>query len=91
MADLERTLHRKLEKTAKGFRVILLNGQRQVGKTTLLKNMTKGAKRGYVTLDDMKARKLAKSDPELFISQNPPPVIIDEVQYAPELFPCISC
>jgi len=90
MADLERTLHPVLENTAKGFRVILLNGQRQTGKTTLLKNIAKGTKRGYVSLDDMNARKLARADPELFIGQNPPPVIIDEVQYAPELFPYIK-
>jgi len=90
MADLERTLRPALELAAKGFRVILLNGQRQVGKTTLLRNMTKGTKRSYVSLDDMNARKLAQTDPELFIQQYPPPVIIDEVQYAPELFPYIK-
>ena len=43
-----------------------------------------------VTLDDMNARKLARTDPELFIQHYPPPVIIDEVQYAPELFPYIK-
>jgi len=90
MADLERTLCPVLEKTAKGFRVILLNGQRQVGKTTLLRNLSKDTKRRYVSLDDMNAKKLAQTDPELFIAQNPPPVIIDEVQYAPELFPYIK-
>ena len=90
MTDLERTLHPVLERTAKGFRVILLNGQRQVGKTTLLKNMAKRTNRGYISLDDMNARKLANTDPELFLSQNPPPVIIDEIQYAPELFPYIK-
>ena len=90
MADLERTMCYVLENTAKGFRVLLLNGQRQVGKTTLLKNIAEGTKRGYVSLDDLNARKLAQTDPELFIAQNPPPVIIDEVQYAPELFPYIK-
>ena len=90
MTDLERTLHLVIEKTAKGFRVLLLNGQRQVGKTTMLKNMAKGTKRGYVSLDDMDSRKLAQQDPELFLQQNPPPVIIDEIQYAPELFTYIK-
>ena len=90
MADLERTLQPVLEKAADGFRVILLNGQRLVGKTTLLRNIAKGTNRRYVTLDDMHARKLAETDPELFIGQNPPPVIIDEVQYAPGLFPYIK-
>jgi predicted AAA+ superfamily ATPase len=88
MADLERTLGPVLEKAAKGFRVLLLTGQRQVGKTTLLKNITKD--RNYVSLDDLEMRKLAQNDPELFLQQNPPPVIIDEVQYAPELFPYIK-
>ena len=80
MADLDRTLRSVIEKTAGGFRVLMLNGQRQVGKSTLLKNMAKGTKRGYVSLDDMSARKLAQQDPELFLQQNPPPVIIDEIQ-----------
>jgi hypothetical protein len=52
--------------------------------------MAEGTKRNYVSLDDLNARKLANTDPELFISQNPPPVIIDEIQYAPELFPYIK-
>ncbi|MDR2395879.1 MAG: ATP-binding protein [Endomicrobium sp.] len=90
MSDLERTLSHVIEKTSKGFRVILLNGQRQVGKSTLLKNISKKSKRNYVSLDNIKFRQLAKNDPELFLQQNPPPVIIDEVQYAPELFPYIK-
>ena len=90
MSDLERTLSKVIERTSKGFRVILLNGQRQVGKSTLLKNMSEKSKHNYVSLDNMKFRLLAKTDPELFIQQNPPPVIIDEVQYAPELFPYIK-
>jgi predicted AAA+ superfamily ATPase len=90
MSDLERTLSKVVEKASKGFRIILLNGQRQVGKSTLLKNMSKKSKRNYVSLGNMKFRQLAKTDPELFLQQNPPPVIIDEVQYAPELFPYIK-
>ena len=90
MADLERTLYPIIEKVAKGFRVILLNGQRQVGKTTLFMNMAKGVNREYISLDDMEAKILAQSDPELFLQQHPPPVIIDEIQYAPQLFPYIK-
>jgi predicted AAA+ superfamily ATPase len=52
--------------------------------------MAEGTGRGYVSLDDMASRKLAREDPELFLQQNPPPVLIDEVQYAPELFPYIK-
>ncbi|GHS85098.1 ATPase [Synergistales bacterium] len=90
MPDLERTLRPVIENISNGFRVLLLNGQRQVGKSTLLSNMSKGTSRGYVSLDDMAERKLAQTDPELFLQQNPPPVIIDEVQYATELFPYIK-
>jgi predicted AAA+ superfamily ATPase len=90
MAVLERTLRPILEKEAKGFRVLLLTGQRQIGKSTLLESMAEGTKRGYVSLDNMKFRKLAQEDPELFLQQNPPPVIIDEVQYAPNLFTYIK-
>ncbi len=46
--------------------------------------------RRYVTLDDMNLRALARNDPPLFLQQFPPPVLIDEVQYAPELFPAIK-
>jgi len=55
----------------------------------LLEELVKN-KRPYVTLDNPKLRNLAKSDPELFLTENPPPILIDEVQYAPELFPYIK-
>ncbi|MDR2429277.1 MAG: ATP-binding protein, partial [Candidatus Margulisbacteria bacterium] len=90
MADLERTLQAVLEKTSKTFRVVLLNGQRQVGKSTLLKNLARNTRRRYVSLDNLKFRQLAQADPELFLQQHSPPVLIDEVQYAPELFPYIK-
>jgi predicted AAA+ superfamily ATPase len=88
--DLERTLRTAVEKASASFRVVLLNGQRQVGKSTLLKNMAEGTGRSCVSLDSLTFRKLAREDPELFLQQNPPPVLIDEVQYAPELFPYIK-
>ena len=49
-----------------------------------------GTDRGYVTLDDLSDRNLAKTDPELFLQLHKPPVLIDEVQYAPELFTYIK-
>ncbi|MDR2706764.1 MAG: AAA family ATPase, partial [Planctomycetaceae bacterium] len=90
MANLERTLQPFIEKISESFRVLLLNGQRQVGKSTLLQNMAQGTNRNYVSLDNLKFRKLAQTDPELFLQENPPPVIIDEIQYAPELFSYIK-
>jgi predicted AAA+ superfamily ATPase len=62
---------------------------RQIGKSWVMEHLS-GRRRRYVTLDDIGARALAKSDPRRFIEENPPPVIIDEVQYAPELFPYIK-
>ncbi|HJJ55208.1 MAG TPA: AAA family ATPase, partial [Methanocorpusculum sp.] len=71
------------------FRVLLVTGARQTGKTTLLKHLAE-PERGYVTLDDMGERTLAKQDPQLFLEQHPAPVIIDEIQYAPELLSYIK-
>jgi predicted AAA+ superfamily ATPase len=83
-------MHPVIEKASKGFRVVLLTGQRQVGKSTMLRDISKGTTRKYVSLDDLANRTLAQNDPELFLLQNPPPVIIDEVQYAPNLFTYIK-
>ena len=67
------------------FKVVLVTGPRQVGKTTLLKHLL-GEDYTYVTLDDINALDVAKSDPKLFFFNYPGKIIIDEVQYAPELF-----
>ena len=73
---------------AQEFSVVLLTGPRQVGKTTMLKRLAEaeGVNREYVTLDDITEREMAKNDPKLFLQLHKPPVFIDEVQYAPELF-----
>jgi len=86
---LERTMAKAINEYSRSFRVLLLTGQRQVGKTTLLESLSKG-KRKYITLDNPKYRSLAQNDPELFLTENPPPVLIDEVQYAPEILPYIK-
>ncbi|VAW65029.1 ATPase [hydrothermal vent metagenome] len=70
------------------FPVLLLTGARQIGKTTLLE--TCSDRRTYVTLDNLDDRALAKNDPALFLQRYKPPLIIDEVQYAPELFSYIK-
>lgn len=71
------------------FPVLLVTGPRQVGKTTLLQNLST-PERKYVTLDDPDVRYLAKHDPALFMQRYTPPVLIDEIQYAPELLPYIK-
>ncbi len=73
----------------KTFKVLMLTGPRQVGKTTLLKKL-KPDNMDYVTLDDEVLRKQAKEDPKLFLEEHPAPLLIDEAQYAPELFPYIK-
>lgn len=68
------------------YPVILLAGPRQTGKTRMLQFLASGTSRGYVSLDDLTERSLAKRDPAMFLQMHPAPVLIDEVQYAPELF-----
>ena len=75
--------------TSETFPVILITGPRQVGKSTVLERI-KEEYRAYVTLDDPQIRLLAQSDPALFLQTYEPPVLIDEVQYAPQLFPHIK-
>ena len=78
-----------IKNVSETFPVLLLTGPRQVGKTTLLGNLSK-SNRKLVTLDNISARTIAKEDPELFLQRYSPPVLIDEIQYAPELFPYIK-
>lgn len=68
--------------------MVLVTGARQVGKSTLLRQHLPGA--AYVSLDDPTARTLAQTEPKLFLNRYPTPLIIDEVQYAPELFSLIK-
>ena len=86
---IKRALEETIIKISKTFPVLLLTGPRQVGKTTLLKQLA-DVSRKYVTLDDPDIRNLAKTDPALFIQRFPPPVMIDEIQYAPMILPYIK-
>ena len=86
MQYINRTLERKFMHMNTFFKVILVTGARQVGKTTMLKHLVKDKERTYISMDNMMARTLAKSDPVLFFQTYKPPIIIDEIQKAPELF-----
>lgn len=86
MRYITRSLERKFMRMSAFFKVVLVTGARQVGKTTMLKHLSQEENRTYVTLDNLLARELAKTDPVLFFQTYKPPIIIDEVQYAPELF-----
>ncbi len=86
---LERTMMPVIKKISKHFPILLLTGMRQVGKSTLFE-MLKEPGRKYVSLDSFDDRELARNNPTLFIQKYEPPVIIDEVQYAPELLTYIK-
>lgn len=81
----KRSISEVLKEASKYFKVVLLTGPRQVGKSTVLEHARKSG-RTYVTLDDSEALALAKEDPVEFFHAYPAPVLIDEVQRAPGLF-----
>ena len=85
----ERSIKNTLRSISDTFPVLVLTGPRQVGKTTLLQSMME-KERKYVALDSPTNRAFAKKEPELFLQRFSPPVIIDEVQYATELFDYIK-
>jgi hypothetical protein len=85
----ERTLEAFVKKATEQFPVLMVTGARQVGKTTFLQHLNHET-RTYVTLDDPLILSLAKEDPALFMQRFPPPVLIDEIQYAVELLPHIK-
>lgn len=87
--QIQRTLSTQILEASKTFKVILVTGPRQVGKTTLLRNLS-DKKRSYITLDDLDTRIAAIQDPKSFIANLSYPVLIDEVQYAPNLFSYIK-
>lgn len=88
---IKRNLKMRVKYMADHFPVVLVCGARQVGKTTLLKKIAEENEDiQYITLDYPRVRQLAKEDPELFLQQYSDPLIIDEIQYAPELLPYIK-
>lgn len=88
-----RTLESHIVRLSRSFPILLLTGPRQVGKTTLLNHLSQGAsalRHRCVSLDEFEIRSLAKSDPALFLQRHPAPLIIDEIQYAPQLLPYLK-
>jgi predicted AAA+ superfamily ATPase len=90
MSYIKRDIENVLLRTSEQFKVVLVTGPRQAGKTTLMRRLMDRTDRKYVTLDNLEMRNIAKEDPKTFIEAFPPPVFIDEVQYAPELFSYIK-
>lgn len=85
---IKRSIENIVKKRAKNSKCLLLTGPRQVGKSTLLKELYKDVK--YYTFDDKILLTAEESDPMLFIKNISIPAIIDEVQYAKNLFPYIK-
>ncbi len=92
MRYIKRHLEDRVLDLSKSWSAILLTGPRQAGKTTMLKelSMRENIGREYVSLDDLNLREMARNDPKMFLQLHKPPVLIDEVQYAPELFSSIK-
>ena len=85
---IERNITESIKNISNHFKVVLLTGARQVGKSTLLKTME--TERKYVSLDDPTEREIAINEPKLFLQRYNPPVLIDEIQYAPNLLSYIK-
>jgi predicted AAA+ superfamily ATPase len=86
---IKRAIEKTILNIQDSFPVLLITGPRQVGKTTMLQQLASPSRR-YVTLDDPLLRDLAVTDPALFLQRFEPPVLIDEIQYAPQLLPHIK-
>ena len=84
MDYIPRALENRLRKYEKTYKAILLTGPRQTGKSTLLKKVFPSRK--YISLDDPFLEQQAREAGSMFLTLNPPPVTIDEVQRAGELF-----
>jgi predicted AAA+ superfamily ATPase len=84
----ERHIEAKLRETAKYFKVVLILGARQVGKSTLLEHVFPHAQ--VVLFDPLQDLYNVRQDPDLFLNNFPAPLILDEVQYVPELLPALK-
>ena len=92
---VDRAIESVVKRCSEQFRVVLVTGPRQVGKTTMLKRLAEdeakqGKPRNYITLDNTLYRGMAKNDPKMFLQEFAPPILIDEIQYCPELLPYIK-
>ena len=76
---IERQLEKKFIAVSEEYACVLLTGPRQVGKSTMLRHLMEGTARAEVSLDDLEERRLAKTDPAMFLKLHPAPVLIDDV------------
>lgn len=85
MDYIQRELERKFLEADRFFKAVLVIGARQVGKSTMLRHLAEKQDRTVVTMDDDFVRELALNDPRLFFQTYKPPILIDEIQKAPNL------
>lgn len=85
----QRDIESTLVKAARQFRVVVLTGARQTGKSTLLKHLFQST-HAYVSLDDIRNLKLVDQDPGLLFKKYRGPLILDEIQHAPKLLSLIK-
>ena len=90
MEYIERELERKFLEADRFFKAVLVIGARQVGKSTMLKHLADKQGRTVVTMDNDYVRELASIDPQLFFQTYKPPILIDEIQKAPNLLEYIK-
>ena len=88
MEYIYRSIEPVVRQTAKTFKALFLTGSRQVGKTTLLEHLFTDYRQ--ITFDDLTLLAQAKTEPRLFMNDNLPPLLLDEIQYATDLFPYIK-
>lgn len=89
MEYTKRGISDRLKLAFKSFPVVVLVGARQVGKSTLLSHLFSQEAKGVV-FDPLQDVGNARAEPDLFIRTNPTPLILDEIQYAPEVVPAIK-
>lgn len=88
---IQRKMKDKLTISLNNFRIVMLNGPRQSGKTTLVKKIALEQKMNYITLDDPDKLEMAQNDPFNFLSfYAKKPLVIDEIQFAPQLIPYLK-
>ena len=88
---IERKMIKKVHDALQHFRIVMLNGPRQSGKTTLVKKLAKELDMAYISFDDSDKLQLAQDDPKnflLFYAQKP--IVLDEIQLAPQLIPYLK-
>lgn len=84
MRYIQRAAENLVKKAQSTFKCVLVTGARQTGKSTMLKELLPNIK--YISFDDAFLEEQAKSNPNMFLQLNQPPVIFDEVQYVKDLF-----